>query len=167
MAEIIKVYQEALPPVRFIGKRYTNADRINGGYGHLWGEWFANGWFAALENLGTVDGIENGQLGFMRCAPDFEYWIGMFLSPNTPVPDGYAFFDLPLRNVGICWINGQQDDGSIFAMHDRCVAAVAENGMTPALGSDTFFFERYICPRFTTEDEQGNVILDYGVYLAK
>lgn len=27
-------------------------------------------------------------------------------------------------------------------------------------------FERYNCPRFTTPDAQGNVILDYGVPLA-
>jgi len=27
------------------------------------------------------------------------------------------------------------------------------------------FFELYNCPRFTTPDDKGNVILDYGFYL--
>lgn len=27
-------------------------------------------------------------------------------------------------------------------------------------------FERYNCPGFTTPDEQGNVILDYGISIA-
>ena len=30
----------------------------------------------------------------------------------------------------------------------------------------TCFFERYVCPRFTTPDENGSVILDYGIFLA-
>ena len=29
-----------------------------------------------------------------------------------------------------------------------------------------FVGKRYSCPRFTTPDEQGRVILDYGAYLA-
>ncbi|MGN6714677.1 hypothetical protein [Anaerocolumna jejuensis] len=41
MAEIIKVYKEHLPAVRFIGKRYTNTDRCkDGGFGYKWEEWF-------------------------------------------------------------------------------------------------------------------------------
>ena len=28
---------------------------------------------------------------------------------------------------------------------------------------DDWCFERYNCPRFTTPDEKGNVILDYGI----
>ena len=28
---------------------------------------------------------------------------------------------------------------------------------------DDWCFERYNCPRFTTPDEEGNVILDYGI----
>ena len=37
MAEIIKVFKEEVPAMRFIGKKYQNYDG--------WGEWFANGWF--------------------------------------------------------------------------------------------------------------------------
>ena len=170
MAEIIKVYKEKLPAVRFIGKCYTDADRINGGFGHLWGEWFQNGWFAPLEKLGAVKQIENGHLGFMRCYPNFEYWIGVFLPPEVTVPDGYGFIDLAEGEVGICWIKGKDDDGSIYNMHEKCLEKLKENGMSEYRTDDTnrnLFFERYNCPRFTEKDEQDNIILDYGIYLAE
>lgn len=170
MAEIIKVYREHLPPVRFIGKRYTNADRLNGNFGHKWREWYQNDWFSPLEKLGKVEHIENGCLGFMRCHPNVEYWIGMFLPCDTPVPDGYDFIDLEGGNIGVCWIKGNDTDGSIYAMHEKCIERLKENGMSLYKeGADdrAYFFERYNCPRFSKKDEQGNVILDYGVYLAE
>ena len=161
MAEIIKVYKEHQPALRLIGKRYTDADMLNGGFGHLWGKWFQNNWFAALEGLGEVKGIENGYLGFMGSHPG-EYWIGMFLPPNTVAPEGYEFIDLAEGDVGVCWIKGKNYDGSIYGMHEKCLEKLKENRMDKHGG---FFFERYNCPRFTEKDDQGNVILDYGVYL--
>lgn len=171
-AEIIKVYKEHLPSLRFIGKRYTNADRI-GGFGHKWGEWFENGWFETLEKLGEANDIENGYLGLMRCDSgfenSFEYWIGMFLPVETAVPEGFEFIDLKESDVAVCWIKGKEDEG-IYAMHDACIAKVQENGMGNFREDDNnraCFFERYNCPRFTTPDENGDVILDYGIYLAE
>jgi len=168
MAEIINICKEHMPPVRLIGKRYTDENRQNGGFGHLWGEWFQTGRFDTLEKLGKVEGIENGCVGFMRCYPDFEYWIGVFLPPGTGVPDGFDYLDLAEGDTAVAWIKGSDDDGSIYGMHDKCLKAFAENGMTEYRTDGTgraFFFERYNCPRFTEKDEQGNVILDYGIYL--
>ena len=34
--EVTKVYQEPFPALRFIGKRYTNDDRKDGGFGVQW-----------------------------------------------------------------------------------------------------------------------------------
>ena len=170
MAKIIKVYKEHLPMLRFIGKRYTDADRVGGGFGHKWGEWFQNGWFAPLEKLGEVKDIENGYLGFMRCYPDFEYWIGMFLPPDTAAPNGYDCINMDEGDIGVCWIKGKEEDGSIYGMHEQCLERLRENGMGNYRKDHTdrsFFFERYNCPRFTGKDEQGDVILDYGIYLAE
>lgn len=171
--EIIKVYKEHLPSLRFIGKKYTNADRANGGFGHKWGEWFQNGWFGELEKIGELKNIENGYLGFMRfnCESGedtFEYWVGMFFAANTSVPDGYDFIDMNESDVGICFIKGREDDG-LYGMHDACIAEYKKNDMGNFMidnGNRLYFFERYNCPRFTGPDENGNVILDYGVYLA-
>ena len=176
MAEIIKVYKEHLPALRFIGKTYTNANRGNdGGFGDKWGEWFQKGWFEDLEKLGEAKDIENSYLGFMRCnggdfENSFEYWIGMFFPSNTEIPEGYAAINLAEGNIGVCWIKGKESDGSIFDMHDKCIAKFQENGMGNFKGDDenrASFFERYNCPRFTEKDELGDVILDYGIYLAE
>lgn len=174
MAEIIKAYKARLPSLRFIGKRYTNADRVDGSYSEKWGEWFRKGWFKVLEKHGETEGVENGYLGLMRfngCDSEntFEYWIGAFLPPDTSVPAGYDFIDISECNVGVCWIKGKEDDGSIYGMHDACIAKFQENGMGNFKSDDEnriCFFERYNCPRFTERDKEGNVILDYGIYLA-
>ena len=128
MGEIVRVYRERLPSLRFIGKRYTNAERANG-FGHKWGEWFQNGWFGELEALGEAPGIENGYLGFMRCGEDFEntfeYWIGMFFPADTPVPEGYGYRSR--RGDMVCWIKAGRTTAAL-CMHDACVA-IGGNGM--------------------------------------
>jgi hypothetical protein len=170
MAEIIKTYKETLPALRLIGKRYAHADFDNG-FGHKWGEFFEKGYFDELEKLGMAKDIENGYLGFMRCnnnQEDFEYWIGMFFAPGTEAPAGYEFLDLEGGDVGICWIKGSQDDGSIYGMHDKCEEEMKKNNVGEFLYDERkylYHFERYNCPRFTEKDSDGNVILDYGIYL--
>lgn len=49
MVEIINVYRQSIPAMRFIGKKYGDSDRVDGGFGAKWGEWFGNGWFTAIE----------------------------------------------------------------------------------------------------------------------
>ena len=173
MAEIIHVYKEHLPRLRFIGKRYTNADRTSGGFGEKWGEWFQKGWFEVLEKLGRAENIEKGYLGLTRCnnhdkENTLEYWIGMFLPPDTVAPEGYGFIDLDEGDVGVCWIKGREDDGSIFGMYDACIAKFQENGMEHFRRDDEYrvcVFDRFNHPRFTEKDEEGNAVLDYGIYL--
>lgn len=38
MAEIINVYRQTIPAMRFIGKKYTDDDRINGSFSAKWEE---------------------------------------------------------------------------------------------------------------------------------
>ena len=104
----------------------------------------------------------------MRGCPDFEYWIGMFLPAGTAVPEGYESVDLEAGDVGVCWSRGRADDGSLYGMHGACERALGEKGMgdfRKAEDGRAYFFERYNHPRFDERDEQGNVILDYGIYL--
>lgn len=37
MSEIIKVYRQSVPTLRFIGKKYGDSDRVNGTFGKQWG----------------------------------------------------------------------------------------------------------------------------------
>lgn len=169
MAEIIKVVKEHLPNLRFIGKRYTESDRVNGSFAHLWDEWFNKAWFEPLAKSGITPGVENGCIGFMRTCPQNEYWIGAFLPPKTDVPEGYDFVDMAESDVGVCWIKGKADDVGIYTMHEKCIEELKQNGMGKLPGDDAggpYFFERYNVPRYTEQDDDGYIILDYGVYLA-
>ncbi len=162
MAEIIKVYREEVPAMRFIGKKYE-------GFGPWWGEWFACGWFDRIEQaMGDPEAIRRlwpdggGYVGLERHADGqpFEYWIGMFTPADTSVPEGFACVDFPAAALGVCWLYGPED-----AVHDACPCRprLESEGMrlwTDARGG-RWSFENCLCPRYTTPDAQGNVILDY------
>ena len=45
MADITKIYTQEVPAFRFIGKKYGDEDRVNGGFGAQWGQAFENGLF--------------------------------------------------------------------------------------------------------------------------
>lgn len=166
MAEITKVFKEEVPAMRFIGKRYHD-------YGG-WGEWFANGWFDTIENsMGGTDQIlavwENGgaYVGLERRKNGelLEYWIGMFTPGNTEVPEGFEQIDLPKSSLGTCWIYGREDE--VHGAVGNCWEAVRNAGMEIAADDDgaVMSFENCLCPRFTTPDEKGNVILDYCYFV--
>ena len=166
MAEITKVFREEIPAMRFIGKKYPD-------FGGWWGEWFANGWFDEIEKaMGGTEAIlkiwENGggYIGLERRSESqpFEYWIGMFTPAETKVPDGFDHIDFIEVGLGTCWIYGKEND-----VHNTsdCRSAVENTGME--LWKDerggVWSFENCLCPRFTTPDEQGNVILDYCYFV--
>ena len=166
MVEIIKVYRESLPSLRLIGKRYTDSDRgADGGFDNKWGEWFEKEYFAPLERLGSLPENGDAYIGCMRNLDEFEYWIGMFFPKDTLVPEGYLFSDIPLGDVGTCWIYGRKDSGELYGQepHNICMSKVLEAGWQ--IEKDSWFFERYNCPRFATPDEKGKVILDYCFYI--
>ncbi|GHV34253.1 hypothetical protein FACS18949_09960 [Clostridia bacterium] len=162
--EIVKVYTEALPASRLIGLRYVDADRLNGSFGHKWGEWFHNGRFAELEKLGSLPENGDAYVGAMRVADGvFEYWIGMFFPKDTPPLQGFEYADVPALNYATFWLYGDEKSGELFGMdaHERCLDEIKRRGW--ARKDDDWCMERYNCPRFTTPDDKGNVILDYCV----
>lgn len=166
MTEIVKVYRERIPAARLIGKRYCMDGE---GFSAQWGEWFENGWFLPLEMLGALPESEGAFYGFMRARSEMrEYWIGMLFPADTRVPDGYESLDLPAGEAGVCWLRAHEQDPTLYSMHQACVHALRENGMDApdeADGEAVLCFERYNCPRYTAPDDEGRVILDYGIYL--
>jgi len=166
-AEIIKVYKQDIPAVRFIGKKYGNNDRVDGMFGKHWGDWFQNGWFDIIvkqteTDLKTVYEDGDAYIGLMHKNEDghFEYFIGVFMPENTSVPDGYEHLDFTKGTLGVCWVYGKEAD--VYMHEGECVKKLKEAGYNI---SETWCFERYCCPRFTTPDEKGNVILDICFYL--
>ncbi|MDR1600652.1 MAG: GyrI-like domain-containing protein [Oscillospiraceae bacterium] len=162
--KITNTQRVSYPACRFIGRKYLDGDRANNGsFGHKWGEWFQNGWFEPLEKLDALAESGDAYVGLMREADPFEYWIGMFFPAGTEAPEGCEWTDLPAMDYGVCWLYGKEDTGELYGMdaHSRALASIQEKGMAPKPGG--YMFELYNCPRFTTPDEQGNVILDYGI----
>lgn len=166
MAEIMKVFKEEIPAMRFIGKKYHD---YNG-----WGEWFANGWFDIVENSmgGTAKIIDlwkngGGYVG-LECRKGgelLEYWIGMFTPQGTEAPEGFEYIDFPNSSLGICWIYGKEDE--VHGIIGDCWKAVQNAGMEIGVDENgvEMSFENGLCPRFTTPDEKGNVILDYCYFV--
>jgi len=70
-AEIIKVYKQDVPALRFIGEKYGDNDRVDGMFGKHWGDWYENGWFDIIEkqtdkNLKSIYEDADAHIGLMR-----------------------------------------------------------------------------------------------------
>ncbi len=164
--EILNVYHEEAPAARFIGKRYGEEDRRDGGFGACWHQWFADDSFKRLEALAPYgwdraypEGLS--YIGLMRESDGraFEYWIGMFLPADTPVPEGMQHIDFAPWHMGVCWVKGTEP--AIYQQAEVCAARLAEAGYTIWQGESAWLMlERYQCPRFTQRGEDGEVILD-------
>jgi predicted transcriptional regulator YdeE len=171
-AEITKVYKQDVPALRFIGKKYGDSDRVDGMFGKYWGDWHQNGWFDVIEkqidkDLKTLYEDGDAYIGLMRCkdGEPFEYWIGVFMPEGTQVPEGFEYRDFPKATLGVCWLHGSE--GEVYGQEEQCMKKLEEEGYKVANDyKDGFWvFERYGCPRFTTPDENGKIILDICWYI--
>lgn len=172
MIDIIKSYLQPVPAMRFVGIRYGEEDRVDGGFGQKWGEWFQNNLFQPLEQMVTEELLmkyedAGAYIGMMRWkeGEPFQYWIGMFLPQGTEVPEGYGYVDVPASNIGVCWLHGLE--GELYCNEDKCAERLSQEGYEMITDDEGayWFFERYGCPRFTTPDEEGKVILDICHYV--
>lgn len=172
MYEITKAYIQSIPAVRFIGMKYGDEDRVDGGFGSKWGEWFQNNRFEKLESLLNEDfnsSYEDASayVGLMHWkeGEPFQYWIGMFLPVGTEAPEGYDYVNLPAAKLGVCWLHGPE--GELYCKEDKCAERLVQEGheITDDGQGGWWFFERYNCPRFTSSDEAGNRILDIAHYI--
>ena len=166
--KLLKTERLSCPASLFIGRRYTEEDRLHGSFAHKWQEWFDAGHFTALEAQKSLSEHDDAYIGLMRIQNgEFEYWIGMFFPESAAVPPGYASIPIPAGDYGICWIHGSEQGGEIYGeqAHRLCLTGIEQRGWRYLKGG--WCFERYNCPRFTSPDENGDVILDYGFALEK
>ena len=174
--EVKKVYKEHYPALRFIGKKYSNEDRVDGGFDLQWEEWSKNNWFEVLEKLGPSENVDNGNVGLMllnESTNSFTYMIGLFFPAETIAPEGFQYLDLPESDIGIGWVCGMEENGEVFGPlpHETVCEELLENGwgnLREDIGGNEgtiCFFERYNRPRYTVKDSEGRVTLDYGNYI--
>lgn len=162
--KIVKVEKKSFPALRFIGKRYP----CNVNYGEKWGEWWKNNMFSPLDSLGGAAANEDSYCAVKRIHNgELEYWIGMFFDPGKEVPDGYDYVDMDALDYAVFWLYGDENSGELtsFETHNLCLEELGKSGFRRK--EDDWCFEKYNCPRYTSPDEKGNVILDYGIAIEK
>jgi hypothetical protein len=160
-AEIIKVYKQTVPALRFIGKK-----------GMDWGAWCQNGWWDVLAKLVDENSKKayedwGSHLGLIRHkeGDPFDYSVGMLLPGKPTVPDGFEYHDFSDGTFGVCWVYGKENE--VHGHGDECKKRLEEQGHKILCDTDGtyWYFERDGCPRFTTPDEKGNVIADVCYYI--
>ena len=155
---IMKIEKESWPSLRFIGKKYPGPAN--------WGEWWANGWFDILEALPVLElNLDSYTEGVRIFGGKPEHWLGMFFPGNTQAPEGFEAVDIPAMDFALCYLYGDPDNGELFGLdaHNQCLELLKERGMTRR--ENDWCFQRCVCPRFTTPDENGKVTLDYLISL--
>lgn len=158
--KILEVKHESCEATRFIGKKYEGCGN--------WGEWWEHGWFSVLENLSGLSINDDGYIGAVHIVDGMpEYWIGMFFPVEAEVPEGFAYVDIEPLDYAVCYLYGNEHNGELYSMdtHNMCLEELKAQGLKRK--KDDWCFERYNCPRFTTPDEQGNVILDYAISIER
>lgn len=152
--KIVKIEKESWPALRFIGKKYSGPAN--------WGEWWSNGWFETLEALPVhALNLDSYTEAIHVVDGQPEHWLGMFFPTDTQPPEGFEAADIPAMPYAVCYLYGNPDNGELFGLepHNQCLAVLEAEGMRRK--EDDWCFQRCVCPRFTTPDEQGNVVLDY------
>ena len=178
--KVVKAYRQSVPAARFIGIKYGDEDRVNGGFGQQWDDWFANGWNTLLEESCPPADFEDAgaYIGLMRwkggkdgdehkMSEPFQYWVGKFFAENAEVPEGFAHVDFPASDLGVGWLYGR--DSYIFAKEGLAAGGCEKQGMKITCDDEGafWFFERYTCPRYTQPDKKGKKILDICHYIEK
>lgn len=154
--KILEVKRESCPAARFIGKKYES--------GVNWDEWWENDWFAILENNQSIPFNGDAYIGAVRIVNGMpERWIGMLFPVNTEVPEGFLYVDMEPLDYAVCYLYDKEGSGEFYSMdtHNMCLEELKAHNLRRK--EDDWCFERYNCPRFTTPDEGGNVILDYAI----
>ena len=85
------------------------------------------------------------------------------MKPGVPVPAGFVSRTLKPAKVAVGWVKGKKsNEGDIYAnAHSLTEKSMMETGMKPSRRPDSWCMEVYTCPRFTTPDENGDIIMDY------
>lgn len=154
--KLLEIKKESWPAARLIGRKYTGAPD--------WKEWWEKGWFEVLEQNQCLPMNGDAYIGAVHIVDGMpERWIGMFFPADCAVPEGFQSVDIEPLEYAVCYLSDKEGSGGFFTMetHDMCLEALRAEGFVRK--EDHWCFERYNCPRYTTPDGEGNVILDYGI----
>lgn len=174
MAEIVRVYKQRVPAMRFIGKNYGDSGCLD--WGAAWNDAMSFDIFAKvikasggeIKSRALYEDNDAYLSLFYRNTNTGAYdaWIGMFAPIGTEAGEGLGFMDFPEQNLGVCWIYGSQYE--VHGAASQCPDKIISAGMEIQSDEHGYigFFERDQCPRFTTPDDKGNIIIDYCYFVS-
>lgn len=177
MATLKRIEFVDFGPYRMIGKEIrTKHEKFNPIFQSkystipsLWKQSFSDGTFDTLVKMSEYCPPEtpNGYEGYMRDFREedgtFTYVAGFFMKANTPVPQGYACYEVPACTVAKSWIEGEEYDIYPNA-YPLTVEAMKQNGYV--VDREKFFLcEVYTDERFGIPKNNGQSILILDYYL--
>ncbi len=168
MATLVRFETKAMPDLLVIGKeiRYSMEEQMQGNnrIPGLWDACFAGNAFAPLEAQADFvydDAYVGVMIDWDKGDGDFSYICGMLMKPGADTPEGYSARALPAGMAAIAWIYGKDVGDVCSSAHQMTEQKLRAEGMTNA--KMRWCMELYNCPRFTTPDADGNIILDYWI----
>lgn len=168
MAKLIKFEVDKLPKLYLVGKelRY-NMEALMKGDNRIpafWDKCFTDEVFSTLEKQSEFI-FNNAYVGVMMDWDmgdgDFSYICGMLFNEGVTAPEGFVLREIEATKVGIGWIKGKDTADVCSNAHVLTEQEIKDVGL--CTGKMKWCMELYNCPRFTTPDENGEIILDYYI----
>lgn len=164
MASLVSISFTDFGPARVIGKEIRV--KLGEAYNPIpqfWMRCFEDGTFQVLESMSdyVLDTSYIGWEGeYDHNTNEFSYVVGMFMKPDTPVPEGFNFRDLSSCKMAIGWIKGKEPEIYMEGT-PLMVSKMKENGFeydeTEGYMVEVYTYERFVMPQERGEEE---VILD-------
>lgn len=168
MARISKIEFAPFGPFVIVGKEIRTRPMTQN-IPALWGQCFTDGTYDRLVQMKEYipTDIPNDYVGYIRdFNPQdntFTYLVGMFMMPDTPIPEGYAAYEIPVCTLAKAWVEGEEYD--IYANASALtLEAIGQNGYEPDRQS-FFQCEVYTDPRFGVPKSNGEKILTLDYYM--
>lgn len=168
MAKLVKFEVKELPKLCVVGKelRYNMEKHMQGDnrIPAFWEACFANETFSTIEK--QVDYVyDPAYIGIMmdwdKGDDDFSYICGMLMKEGVTIPEGFIIRDIEPTKVAIGWIQGKDTADVCSNAHNQTIQVLNSEGYN--CDKMKWCMELYNCPRFTTPDENGEIILDYYI----
>lgn len=167
MAKLIKLEMIDLPQVYVVGKEIkVEMKDVMGGDNPIpafWEKCIAEGVFETLSKQSMYGA--GSWVGFMTDWQEadgvFSYSCGMMLTEPVAPTAEYTVRTIEAGKVWVSWIQGK--DIADVCGNAHCLTGAVLKAKEQDLDKIKWTMEVYSCPRFTTADANGEIILDYYV----
>lgn len=164
MSKLIKFEIVDIPKLYVVGKPISVKMTEENPIPAFWGKCFEDGTMAVFDQLKDM-AYDDSYVGWMTdydmASGVFLYIVGMLVKDEIAIPEGFVMRKIEPSCAAVGWIQGQQGPDVFASAHDLTQKELENVGHT-AEGFG-WCMELYNCPRYTTPDERGEIILDYYI----